>query len=124
MNRHISTSSLVIILGLSGRHASVAYAQPTTQDVQIYAGYLFGVRLLEQPLSGSTPRLNDDATYGARYTYRSTGQWAVRLSAGYSPDHNAHVASGTRNSELTTVDLDLEWDVPLNFRLAGHQLAP
>jgi hypothetical protein len=54
MNRHISMSSFVIILGLSGWHASVAYAQPSTQDVQIYAGYLFGDRLLEQPLSGST----------------------------------------------------------------------
>jgi outer membrane beta-barrel protein len=124
MNRYISMSSLVIILGLSGWHASVAYAQPSTQDAQIYAGYLFGDRLLEQPLSGSTPRLNDNATYGARYTYHFTDQWGVQLSTGYSPDRNAHVASGTRNFGLTTVDLDLEWDVPLNFQLAGRPLVP
>jgi hypothetical protein len=60
--------------GLSERHASAADAQPTAQVVEIYAGYLLGDRLLEQPLSGRKSRLNDNATYGARYTYHFTNQ--------------------------------------------------
>jgi outer membrane beta-barrel protein len=92
--------------------------------VQIYAGYLFGDPLLKQPFSGSTPRLGDNATYGARYTYHFTDQWGAQLSAGYSPSRAVHVASGASNLGLTTVDLDLEWDVLSNFQFAGHQLIP
>jgi hypothetical protein len=100
------------ILGLSGLHTPFANAQSSaqsgSQDVQIFAGYLFGDRLLNQPLSGSTPRLDDSATYGARYTYHFADQWGVQLSAGYSPSRSAHVASGAGNLGLTTVDLDLQ----------------
>ena len=123
MNRRISILSLVI-LGLTGLHTPPASAQSNTQDVQIYAGYLFGDRLLETPLSGSTPRLDDSATYGARYTYNFADQFGVQLSAGYSPSRAAHVASGAGNLGLTTVDIDLQFDVLPNFQLAGHQFIP
>lgn len=123
MNRPIYILSLVI-LGLTVLRTPFANAQSSTQDVQIYAGYLFGDRLLKQPLSGSTPRLDDHATYGARYTYHFTDQWGVQLSAGYSPNRAAHFASGTNNLGLTTVDLDLEWDILSNFQFLGHQLIP
>ena len=123
MNRRISILSLVI-LGLTGLQMPPASAQSNTQDVQIYAGYLFGDRLLETPLSGSTPRLDDSATYGARYTYHFADQFGVQLSAGYSPSRAAHVASGAGNLGLTTVDIDLQFDVLPNFQLAGHQFIP
>jgi opacity protein-like surface antigen len=48
----------------------------------------------------------------------------VRLSAGYSPNRAAHFASGASNLGLTTVDLDLEWDVLPNFQFSGHPLIP
>jgi opacity protein-like surface antigen len=112
------------ILGLSELHAPFASAQSGSQDVQIFAGYLFGDRLLNQPLSGSTPRLDDNATYGARYTYHFTDHWGMQLSAGYIPTRAAHVASGATNLGLTTVDLDLEWDVLSSWQLGGHQLIP
>jgi outer membrane protein W len=123
MNRRISKWSLAI-LGLTGLHAPLANAQSNSQDVQIFAGYLFGDRLLKQPVSGSTPHLDDDGTYGARYTYHFADQWGVQLSAGYSPNRASHVASGASNLGLTTVDLDFEWDFLTDFQLAGHQLIP
>ncbi|HEY2531730.1 MAG TPA: OmpW family outer membrane protein [Xanthobacteraceae bacterium] len=123
MNHRIS-AFCILILGLSGMHARLANAQSSTQDAQIYAGYLFGDRLLKEPLSGSTPRLDDNGTYGARYTYHFTGQWAVQLSAGYSPNLAAHAASGATHLGLSTVDLDLEWDFLSDFRPANHRLIP
>jgi outer membrane beta-barrel protein len=123
MKRRISVLSL-IILGLIGLHTPLANAQSSSQDVQIYAGYLFGDRLLKQPLSGSTPRLDDNATYGARYTYHFMEQWGVQLSAGYSPSRTAHVASGAGNLGLTTLDLDFVWDILPNFQFLGHRLVP
>jgi opacity protein-like surface antigen len=111
-------------LGLVVLGPDLGNAQSTSRDVQLYAGYLIGDRLLERPLSGSTPRLDDDATYGGRYTYHFTDQWGVQLSAGYSPNRAAHVVSGATTLEITTVDLDLEWDVPVDFQLVGRQLTP
>jgi outer membrane beta-barrel protein len=81
-------------------------------------------RSLIAPLSGSTPRLDDSATYGARYTYHFADQFGVQLSAGYSPSRAAHVASGADNLRLTTADVDLQFDVLPNFQLAGHQFIP
>jgi len=123
MNRRISILSFVI-LAPAILHAPLANAQSNSQDVQIYAGYLFGDRLLDQPVSRSTPRLDDNATYGARYTYHFTDQWGAQLSAGYTPTRAAHAAGGGGKLGLTTVDLDVEWDVLPNFQLAGHQLIP
>ena len=95
----------LITVGITALHGELAQAQArsSSQDVQIYAGYLFGDRMLETPLSGSTPRLNDNGIFGARYTYHFTDMWGVQLSAGYSPSRAAHVASGDTNLGLTTV---------------------
>jgi hypothetical protein len=46
----------------------------------------------------------------------------VQLSAGYCPNHAAHVAGGGSYPGLATVDLDLEWHIPLDFQFVGHKL--
>jgi outer membrane protein W len=126
MKHRNSIWGLIAAVSLTLRDGGAAHAQgqEVSQDVQIYAGYLFGDRLLGTALSGSTPRLDDNGTFGARYTYHFTDQWGVQLSAGYSPNRAAHVGGGGSYLGLTTVDLDLEWDIPLNFQFAGHKLVP
>ena len=126
MKHRNSVLGFIAAVGLTLRDGGAASAQEneTSQDVQISAGYLFGDRLQETSVSGSTPRLDDNATFGTRYTYHFKDQWGVQLSAGYSPNRAAHVAGGGSYLGLTTVDLDLEWDIPLNFQLADHKLVP
>jgi opacity protein-like surface antigen len=119
----------VMLLGLGTAavlavHGEFARAQARSQDVQVYAGYVFGDHLLEKPLSGNQPRLDDSATFGARYGYHLTPSWGIQLSAGYSPSRAAHVPNGASNLGLTTVDLDLEWDIVPGLDLAGHPLIP
>jgi opacity protein-like surface antigen len=113
----------LIVLGLAGFQACPAHAQTSSgsQDIQVYGGEIFGDRLLEAPLSGSRARLDDDATFGARYTYHFAEEWGVQLQGGYSPSRAAYVASGGTNVALTTSDLDLEWDVTPGIQLAGHR---
>lgn len=123
MNRRFAMLGSAIV-GFGALQAAPALAQTGTQDVQLYAGYLFGDRLLERPLSGSTPRLNDNATFGARYTYHFTEQWGAQLSGGYSPGRTGHSTNGNTNLGLTTLDLDFLWDIPLNIQLAGHKVTP
>jgi hypothetical protein len=84
---------------------------------------MFGDRLMETPLSGSTPRLNDNVTFGGRYTYNFMKQLGIQLSAGYTPTRAAHVASGGSDLGLTTVDLDAVWYVIPDYSLAGHKFS-
>ncbi len=119
-------AALGLLISAAAMQSANAQTQPASgsQDVQIYAGYLFGDRLTKSSLSGDTPRLDDDAVYGARYTYHFTDQWGLQLSAGYSPSRAGHVATGNTNLGVTTVDVDAEWDILPNFTLAGHPFIP
>src|ERR1700722_7413435 len=51
---------------------ALAQEQPNTQSVQIYGGELFGDDLTKTSVSGRTPRLDDNVTFGARYNYSVT----------------------------------------------------
>lgn len=126
MNRRIPVLSLgLVTVGLAALPGEPAAAQssPRSQDVQIHVGERFGDRLTETPLSGSTPRLNDNVTFGGRYTYNFTKQLGVQLSAGYTPTRAAHVASGDSDLGLTTVDLDAVWYFIPDYSLADHAFA-
>lgn len=125
MNSRIAMLGL-FTLGVAMLHASPADAQARagSQDIQIYAGEMFGDRLTETPLTGQYPLLNDDAVFGGRYTYNFTEQWGVQLSAGYSPTRAARVAGGDSNLGLTTVDLDVLWNITPGFTFGGHTLMP
>lgn len=116
----------LVTLGVAALHSQAADAQSRagSQDLQVYAGEMFGDRLTETPLSGRYPLLNDDVAFGGRYTYDFTDQWGVQLSAGYSPSRAARVSGGDSNLGLTTVDLDILWNIAPGFTWNGHALIP
>lgn len=123
MNGRITVMSLLALAVASFQsERALAQASPSSQDVQVYGGYFFGDRLLETPLSGYRPQLDDNAIFGARYTYHFTDQWGVQLSAGYGPSRATHVPSGDRDLGLTIADLDLEWDITPGYEIADHKL--
>jgi outer membrane beta-barrel protein len=113
----------IATLGAAALYSAPAAAQKAvSQEVQIYAGELIGDRMTETPFSGNTPRLDNDATFGARYTYNFTEMWGVQLSAGYSPSRASYVASGDSNLGLTTVDVDGVWNFTPDYRIAGYRI--
>ncbi len=111
-----------IALALCGSRAA-AEDQARTQSIEIYGGELFGDSLTDAPVSGRTPRLNDNAIFGARYNYNFTDMWGLQLSGGYSPNRAARVASGKDNLGLTTVDLDAVWNITPHYPIVGYVLA-
>jgi outer membrane beta-barrel protein len=126
MNRRVPLLSLgLVTLGWTAFEAKPAAAQTSdsSQDVQIYVGEMFGDRLTEAPISGSTPRLNDNVTFGGRYTYNFMKEFGVQLSAGYTPARASHVASGDSDLGLTTLDLDAVWYVIPDLTLVGHRFS-
>ena len=125
MNGRIPLLGLVT-LGVAALHGAPADAQARagSQDLQIYAGEMFGDRITEAPLTGKHPLLNDDAVYGGRYTYDFTDQWGVQLSAGYSPGRVGRVLGGDTDLGLTTIDLDVLWNITPGFTVDGRTLMP
>jgi outer membrane protein W len=125
MKDHIRMLGL-IMLGMAALHGAPAAAQEHTgsQEVQIYAGEMFGDRLTGTPLNGRYPVLDDDAVFGGSYTYDLTDQWGLQLSAGYSPSRTGHVLSGDANLGLTTLDLDVLWNITPGFSVNDRPLVP
>jgi outer membrane beta-barrel protein len=123
MNRQFVTLASVT-LGATVLHMSPAVAaNPTSQEIQLYGGEIFGDRLTQTTISGSTPRFNDSATFGGRYTVNYTDTWGVQLSAGYSPGRAGHVRSGDSSFGVTTVDVDGVWNFTPGYKIVGYAVA-
>jgi opacity protein-like surface antigen len=114
-------------LGMAALHGAPAAAQErsSTQEIQVYAGEMFGLgdHMTETPISGRTPILDDNATFGARYTYNFTDTWGVQLSAGHSPGRASYVPSGNSDLGLTTVDVDAVWTFSRFYPIVGYTVA-
>ena len=122
MKKRLITGTFALIgTSLYAGSASAQY-RPYSQDVQVYAGEMFGDRLTTTFVNGDFPRLDDSVTFGGRYTFNFTPQWGFQLSAGYSPSHISHVGSGSTGFGLTTADLDLIWNITPDFSFVGPRL--
>lgn len=120
MKRQLTVLGLTTLGALALHGARALADEQVTQEVQVYGGEIFGDRFTETPISGATPRLNDTATVGARYNYGFTENWGVQLSAGYSPAHAGHVPGGDINLDLTTVDVDGVFSVPIGYNIVPY----
>jgi outer membrane beta-barrel protein len=101
----------VAALGTLALQAIPAQAQEAgKQEVDIYAGALFGDDVTDRAISGQTPKLDDDLTFGVRYGYNFTDQLGIELSAGRSPNAVTKLAGGDIDLDLTTIDLDAVWN--------------
>jgi opacity protein-like surface antigen len=119
-----ASSALSVLAAVTLQSAPVmAQEQARTQSVEIYGGELFGDKLTDVPLSGRTPRLNDNALAGARYNYDFTDMWGIQLSSGYSWSRASRVPGGADNLGLTTVDLDAVWNITPQYPVVAYLLA-
>ena len=114
---------LTVMVALSLQGAAEAQEQARTQSVEVYGGEFFGDNLTDTPVSGRTPRLNDDVTFGARYNYNITDMWGIQLSGGYAPTRAARVPGGSNNLGLTTVDLDAVFNITPQYPIVVYVLA-
>ena len=114
-------SALSVLAAVTLQSATaVAQEQARTQSVEIFGGEQFGDNLTDGPVSGRTPRLNDEAVAGARYNYNFTDMWGIQLSSGYSWSRAARVASGKDDLGLTTVDLDAVWNITPQYPVVAY----
>jgi outer membrane protein len=102
-------------------HAQTAGGTP---ELQLYAGETVGGHITRAVLSSTHPLLDDAVAVGGRYTYYFTDQWGLQLSAGYSPSHIVRLRGGSGNLDLTSLDIDLVWDITPEISVGRHTLTP
>jgi outer membrane beta-barrel protein len=124
MKREVSLLG-VATLGILALHTAPAAAQAraNTQEINVYAGALFGDDLTDRAISGTRPKLNDAVTYGLRYGYNFTDVWGAELSASYSPNSATRPGGGNIDLNLTTIDLDAVWNFTPQSRIVGYTIA-
>src|SRR5579863_3134555 len=117
----VAGSALSVLAAMALQSApAFAQEQACTQSVEIFGGEQFGDNLTNGPVSGRTPRLNDDAVAGARYNYNFTDMWGIQLSSGYSWSRASRVVSGKNALGLTTVDLDAVWNITPQYPIVPY----
>jgi outer membrane beta-barrel protein len=93
----------------AGAVPMLARAEEGRQEVTVYGGELFGDDLTDTRVSGRTPELDDDFTYGLRYGYNFTSNFGLELSLGETATSVTSLATRDIDLDLTTLDLDAVW---------------
>ena len=97
--------------------------EANSQEVHAYGGQLFGDDLTDTEISGRTPKLDDDLTYGVRYGYNFTSNWGIELSLGQSASSVTELSSGDVDLDLTTADVDAVWHFNSGSRFVPYVVA-
>ena len=114
----------VAVAGALALQALPAMAQQAgKQEVHVYAGELFGDDITDRAISGQTPKLDDDITFGLRYGYNITDALGIELSAGRTPTSVKKVAGGDIDLDLTTLDVDAVWNFNNGTRFFPYVVA-
>lgn len=126
----MSTKVLWKVTGLAGVGALLlsalpasAQVQPNSQEVDAYAGALFGDDLTDVRISGQQPKLDDDVTFGLRYGYNFPNAWGIEAALGYSPNKVTGLAGGDVDLNLTTLDVDAVYHFNQFGRFVPYVLA-
>jgi outer membrane beta-barrel protein len=102
---------------------AVAQVESGTQEVHAYGGELFGDDLTDTTISGLTPKLDDDVTYGVRYGYNFTDTWGIELSLGQTASAVINHLGRDIDLDLTTLDVDAVWHFNTGSRLVPYLVA-
>lgn len=102
---------------------AAAQVQEGSQEVDAYAGALFGDDIADARFSGRKPKLDDDVTFGLRYGYNLTDALGFETSVGYSPNKATGLAGGDIDLDLTTVDFDAVYHFNQFGRFVPYVLA-
>ena len=112
-------------LGALALLASPAFSQVEghTQELSIYGGELFGDQLTDRTISGQTPELDDNATYGVRYAFNFNRALALEVAVGETPSSATKLAGKDIDLDLSTIDFDAVWHFNPGGRVAPYVLA-
>lgn len=85
---------------------ALAQTEAGSHELQIYSGEFFGDKLTDARVSGRTPELDDDVSYGIRYGYNFTNAWGIEASLGRAATSVTGVPGADIDLDLTTLDVN------------------
>lgn len=85
---------------------ATAQVTESSQEVHVYVGEAFGDELTDRMVSGRSPELDDDVTFGVRYGYNFTDAWGLELALGRTNTSVTKLAGRDIDFDLTTFDVD------------------
>ncbi len=110
MNTHWKLGALAALGTLAlATTPALAQEEGARNELGFYGGELFGDDLTNTPVSGQTPKLDDDVTYGIRYGYNLNNAFGLEVSLGETPTAATKLAGQDIDLDLSTVDLDAVW---------------
>jgi OOP family OmpA-OmpF porin len=115
----------VATLGALAINAVPAMAQVTagSQEVSAYVGEAFGDDVTDRTITGRTPKLDDDVTYGLRYGYNFSDAWGLELSLGQTNTSVTGLPGADTDLDLTTFDVDAVYHFNPQGRFVPYVLA-
>ena len=114
--------SALALLALSTAPA-MAQVKAGDQEVSFYAGEMFGDDVTDGNVSGKTPKLDDELTYGIRYAYSFTDRWALEFSLGETPTAITDLPTKDVDLDLTTLDVNAVYHFDLGSRWVPYVTA-
>lgn len=85
---------------------ATAQVEGASREVHVYAGQLFGDDLTDTAISGQTPKLDDDVTYGVRAGYNFDQSWGIETSLGFNPNSVTNLAGRDVDIDLSMIDVN------------------
>lgn len=118
-NSVLAVTTAAIGIGAVGTQA---FADDLAHELEVYAGASFGDRIVDRPVTGSAMRLDDDATFGARYTFWTGSRLGLQLAGGITPTAIQHTQGGDTDVDVYTVDANLLFDLAPGLVLGNHKV--
>lgn len=121
-------ATVIGVLVVLASSTTPAAAQSTgtragTSELHLYVGELFGDDITGSEISGVTPELDDDITWGIRYGYNFSDTFGIDISGGWTPTSVIGTAGGDVDFDLTTLDIDAIWHLTPDAPLVAYVLA-
>ena len=84
----------------------MAQDEAGSREVHVYAGQLFGDDITDTAVSGRTPKLDDDVTYGVRAGYNFNQTWGIETSLGFNPNSVTNLAGRDVDIDISLIDVN------------------
>ncbi len=119
--RNSAVAATVAAIGITavGQQAIAAEAG---QELEVYAGASFGDRIVDFPATGNAMELDDDATFGARYTFWNGSRFGLQLAGGITPTTIQYTQGGNTDVDVYTFDANVVVDLTPQLTVGGHKL--
>jgi opacity protein-like surface antigen len=119
--RNTTIAAAAAVMGITAMSHQAAAAE-AGQELEVYAGASFGDRIADYPATGNALELDDNATFGARYTFWNGSRFGLQLAGGFTPTTIKYTQGGDVDVDVYTFDANVVVDLTPQLNVGGHKV--